>query len=256
MVKTTSLILFLLLSFVLSGLGYEYRIWEDVNGKQYTGRFVRELFGKLTIEDKEGNEETLGIAELSDKDKKYIRVMIPPEIEIEVRTKTRRLEKRPATNVQDDKEFVHSIVAQIEKKSQRPFTSRMNIEVLLVAEEIEGDNYVLLGRFEDSFLLVEEKDYQYTYESPKVQTAEFTDICNERRKGELYVGHILYITSMEGERILTDATIPQWMQDPEIIDKLRDLSIRWAPSVRSRHFDRKGDKVPPPRPSSCPERTT
>jgi hypothetical protein len=27
---------------------HELRIWEDVNGNQFEGRFLRELFGKLT----------------------------------------------------------------------------------------------------------------------------------------------------------------------------------------------------------------
>jgi hypothetical protein len=254
--RKKNLILFIACVCALAGQAYELRDWEDANGNRFKGRFVRELFGKLTIEDNDGNLETLAIEELSDVDKKYIRVMIPPKIEVEIRTKSRRMKKRPATNVQDDIEEVHSIVAQIAKKSQRPFTSRLNIEAFVVAEEVEGDNYILLGRFEDSFLLIEEKDYQYTFESKPVLTTQFTDICSESRKGELYDGHVLIITSQEGEQILLDSNLPTWMQQPELLDKLRKLSARGAPSLRSRHFDKNGEKVPPPRPRICPERTT
>ena len=197
--RKIDLIILILSACALFTQAYELREWEDVNGKRVTGRFVRELFGKLTIEDEDGRQETLEIADLSDVDKKYIRVMIPPKIEVEVRTKSSRLKKRPATNVQDDIEKLNSIEALITKKSQRPFTSRLNIEVFLVGEEVEGDHYILLGRFEDSFLLLEEKEYQYRYESKKVQTTEFTDICSETRKGELFEGYILIITSMQGE---------------------------------------------------------
>ena len=77
-------------------LAYELREWKDVNGKSFTGRFVRELFGKLTIEDDEGNDSVFEIEDLSDLDKKYIRVMIPPKIEAVVRTQSNKLEPRPA----------------------------------------------------------------------------------------------------------------------------------------------------------------
>lgn len=254
--RKTNLIIFILCACVLASQAYELREWEDVDGNRFTGRFIRELFGKLAVEAEDGSETTLEIQDLSDVDKKYIRVMIPPKIEAVTRTQSRKLKPRPADLTRDDIEKVHSVVAQIVKKSQRPFTSRLNTEIFLVGEEVEGDNYILLGRFEDSFLLLEEKDYQYELRSPQVPATQFTDLNSNGRKGELYKGHLLIITSMEGEVILMDSNLPKWMRDSDMIKNLRELSIRGAPSVRSRHFDKSGKKAPPPRPQSCPERTT
>ncbi|QHI70360.1 hypothetical protein [Tichowtungia aerotolerans] len=237
---------------VTAGKAYELRDWEDVDGNRFKGRFVRELFGKLTIEDDEGNQSTFEIADLSDMDKKYIRVMIPPKVEVVVRAETKRLPKRPADLTRDDIEDVYWLSADITKKSQRPFTSRLNVEAFLVADEYEGDNYILLGRFEDSFLLLEEKDYGYTYKSPKVQCTLFSQLSTGERKGELYKGHIFIITSQQGDVVFTHSSLPKWMQEPEMIEKLRDLSVRGAPSVRSRHFNKEGEKVHPPQPRYCP----
>ena len=147
------------------------------------------------------------------------------------------------------------MVADVSKKSQRPFTSRLNIETFLVADEHEADNYILLGRFTDSFLLLEEKDYQYTYRSPSVQCTLFSQLGSGERKGEVYKGHIFIITSMQGDVVLMLSNLPTWMQEPEMLDKLRELSIRGAPSVRSRHFNKEGEKTPPPRSRYVPVTT-
>jgi hypothetical protein len=253
--KKQFVILLVMLSAVQIAFSYEMREWE-VNGKMVRGRFERELFGKLTIVDEEGNETRFEVAELSDKDKKYVRVMIPPEIEVVARTKDRQLPRRPMALYRDDIEKVHSVTATISKKSQRPFTSRLNIEIFLIAEEVDGDNYILLARFDDDFLLLDEKDHQYIYQSKPVQTTQFTDIGSDDRKGELFKGYVLIITSMQGDVLVTQSNLPSWMQEPKFLDKMRELSIRGAPSVRSRHFDKSGNKVAPQRPSNCPLKTT
>lgn len=253
--RKRALIFWILLGVVTLSQAYDLREWEDVKGNRFKGRFVRELFGKLTIEDDDGNESVLEIEDLSDVDKKYIRVMIPPKIEAVVRSQSKTLPKRPADLTRDDIEDVYWIVAEISKQSQRPFTSRLNIEVFLVAEEHEADNYILLGRFTDSFLLVKEKDYKYTYKSEKVQCTLFSQVGSGERKGEDYKGHVFIITSLGGDVVFMHSNLPTWMQQPELLEKLRELSIRGAPSVRSRHFNKQGEKTPPPRPRYSPVST-
>ena len=250
------LVMLSLCAVVLSGFAYDMRVWEDVDGAQVTGCFYSELFGKVTVEDEAGKKTILAIEKMSDPDKKYIRVMIPPKIEVEVRTKTNRVKPRPMALWRDDIEKVDVVTATVVKKSQRPFTSRLNAEVFMVAEEVEGDNYILLKRFDEEFLLMEEKDYQYEVRSQPMLTVKYTNITDNKPKGELYKGHLLIITSMQGDVVATDSNLPKWMQQPEVVENLRELSKRGAPSLRSRHFDKSGKQVPPPRPTSCPMRTT
>jgi len=252
MMKKISLILGFLAVCTLAVSAYELRVWEDVDGNKTTGRFSRELFGKLTIEKEDGSVVTLGIKDLSDVDKKYIRVMIPPKIDAVVRDESRRLPKRPAAYARNDIEDDDYLVAEITKKSQRPFTSRLNIETFLIADEHESDNYVVLGHFTDDFLLVQEKDYSYTYRSPTARCTLFDQIGNGQRKGEDFKGHIFIITSQQGDVVFMHSNLPSWMSEPEMIKKLRALSIRGAPSICSRHFNKDGEKVLPPRPAYYP----
>lgn len=248
--KKTGFIVLVLCSFAALSWAYELREWMDVNGNTYQGRFVRELFGKLTIKDDQGEESTIAIADLSDLDKKYIRVMIPPKLDVVVRTQSKKLPRRPMALWRNDDENEYYLAAQISKESQRPFTSRLNIEVFLVADEHPTENYILLGHFTDDFLLAGDDDEPFTYRSPRVQTTVFDETGTNKRKGEDYKGYILIITSQQGELVFMQSDLPQWMQETAIIEKLRELSVRGAASVRSRHFNKAGEKVPPPRPNN------
>lgn len=246
--KKINWIICVLLAAGCAGAEYELRTWQDVDGTEFQGRFYREMFGKLTIKTEEGEKKILAISDLSDLDKKYVRVMVPPLIEVEVRTKKIPIPARPQFYPRFEDNNNNIVTVTIDKKSQRPFTSRLNVEVFLIAEEFEGDHYILLSYKKGDFLLLEEKDYRYVFRSDPTKTSLFEDLMTTRRRGEVYLGHIVIISSMQGDVITLTASVPKWMQQPEIIDKLRDLSVRGAASVRSRHFDKTGNKVDPPRP--------
>ena len=254
--KTSFFTVICLLSIVTAGFTYEMRTWEAVDGHPFKGRFYREMFGKLTIEKDDGTRVVLGIETMSALDKKYLRVMIPPKIEVEVRTKTKQLHPRPMALWRDDIEKMHIVTATILKKSQRPFTSRLKAEMFMVGKEADGDNYILLKRFDEDFLLIEGKDYQYEVRSPPVKTTRYTNITDNAPKGESFYGYLLILTSMQGDVLMTDSNLPAWLQQPEVVKNLRELSVRGAPSIRSRHFDKTGGQVPPARPTACPMRTT
>ena len=53
----------------------------------------------------------------------------------------------------------------------------------------------------------------------------------------------------EDEIIVMDSNFAKWLEDEDVVENLRELSIRGAPSPRSRHFDKTGKKIPPPRPA-------
>lgn len=246
--KTTDWIFLVLLGTVFAGSAYEVRTWQDTDGTEFKGRFYREMFGKLTIETEEGDKKVLAISDLSDLDKKYVRVMVPPLIDVEVRKNVVEIPPRPAMWTRMEKKFNNISSARITKKSQRPFTSRLQAEFFLIGEEYGDGDYLLLSYKKGDFLLLEEKDFQHTFKSEIGRTTLSEDLLTRRPRGEEYVGHILVLSSMQGDVIRIDSQAPKWMQEPEILDNLRELWVRGAPSIRSRYFDKTGQKVPPPRP--------
>ena len=61
------------------------RVWENVNGLQIKGKFIREIFGSIEIRRPNGELHSISIEDLSAEDLTYVRTLIPPEVEISVR---------------------------------------------------------------------------------------------------------------------------------------------------------------------------
>ena len=227
---------------------YELRTWRDKDGAEFKGRFYLEMFGKLTIETESGEKRVLAIADMSDFDKKYVRVMIPPKIEVKVRTKSFRIPDRPQFYPRPEVNESYTVIARITKKSQRPFTSRLKAELFLVAEEIVGDSHVLMSYTEGDFLLLEEQDFEHEFKSKPTKVSSYEDLLTKRKRGDVYKGYLLVISSMQGDVVAIESNLPSWMQEPVVVGNLRELAIRGAASIRSRHFGKDGKKVPPSRP--------
>jgi hypothetical protein len=173
--------------------------------------------------------------------------MVPPDLEAEVRTQSTLIPPRKQFFKRDETTEDHVVSAIITKKSQRPFTSRLNAEIFLIGEEVEGDNHILLSRTEGSLLLPTARNSEVEFKSSTTRTIRFRDVVSDEFKGELYQGYLLLITSQQGDMLLMESNLPSWMQESAVVENLRALSIRGAASVRSRHFDESGNKVPPPR---------
>jgi len=255
--RTLYLILTVVICVAQAGWAYDIRIWEDVDGNQFEGRFYREIFDKLTIEDEEGNQKTFEVEDLSELDKKYLRTIVPPELEAKVSRKTRQLPGRenPRRQVTN---FRYKIFIEVKKKSQRPFTSRLKAEIFMIAEENTESEYCLINKTTAEFILpLKKKNTVIEMESPWVPMRIWEGVGAWPRGARLgmdYAGHLLVISNMQGDICLTDSNLDssfnRWIRDPETIQNLRDLWTRYPGrgAWLSRLFDKTGSKVPVPRP--------
>lgn len=248
MMKRSGLLV-VFMALCLFSRGAEMRVWEDKDGNQYRGVYVREMFDKVTIRTEEGRDIRIELNDLSAHDRKYLRVMVPPEMEIAVETESRPRSKQYDDQYDqdnDDTVFL-TATAQIRKKSQRPFTSRLTAELFLIAEEVQERNcYILLSKTESSFLLGDHNDNQHTFETKPVTLMVYTEWTNERR-GPKYIGYVLALSDVEGDIVQVDTDI-DWLADK--VPELRELYARGAASRYSRYFDKDTvQKRPVPRPS-------
>jgi len=222
--------------FILCGLlQAEVRIWTEKDGTQYEAEFVRELFNKVTLRDAQGNEHRIAVEDFSEHDRKYLRVKVPPVVDIEIR-KIVEIKPKPI-EVYDMDDNVNSLIraeVHIKKKSRRIFTSRLRAELFFIAEELDGKNYILLGKSETSFLLGEHNDNMHEFTSDPVETVSYRDYNTDLR-GSAYVGRVLAISDADGNVVQVDSDI-KWLENK--VEELRELYIRGAASVYSRHFDK------------------
>jgi hypothetical protein len=237
------IICFFSLTFACAVFSAEVRIWEDRDGNQYEAEFVRELFDILVLRDLNGKEHQLAVEDLSEHDQKYIRVMVPPVMEIDFSKKT-RFKPKPIelSDSDDDITILLTGTVCVYKKSKRPFTSRLKAEVYFIAEEVDGDNFILLERAGSDFLFTDQDTYEFT--TDEIEFASFRAITGQRR-GEEYLGYLVAVLDARDNILLVKTDIP-WLEDKA--GKLRELYLRGAASRFVRNFDKNVEKTEVPRP--------
>lgn len=245
-------IFWILLSLAHAGFAYEFRVWEDVNGNQFRGRFVKELLGKMVIEDKDGNIKRVEIEDLSELDQKFARTRVPPEIDANVSRKSHQIAPRPADSPQPITMNEYQIKVELRKKNQRPFTGRLRAEIFMIAEENISGDYVLMNKTTEEFLFpLISKNVTVELKTPWVRMKIYEGgyMGNGTRIGQVYAGYLLVVSTMQGDICYTDTSLRPWIEDPEVIQNLRDLWMKGRALWLSRLFNEKGEKIPPPRPS-------
>ncbi len=240
---------FVLIGLFASTAFSEMRVWQDKNGQTYTAEYVRELFDKVTLRLESGDEVRLDVEALSEHDQKYLRVMVPPQIEIDCRVH-RDYQEPPWDLWHGDNAVLTRVQAEvsIRKVSKRRFTRRLFAEIYVIAEEVDGDHYVLLTKTESSFVFSDLNDNRHQFVSEPYTTRVYTEYNGIQRRGEKYHGYLVVIKDADGNIVKTDTDMDDWITDPDVMANLNDLALRGAPSVRSRHFDRTGQKTKVPRP--------
>jgi len=247
MKKTT---IFSLLFLIVGSVFAEVRIWNDKNGNSYEAEYVRELFDKLTLRTTDGKEVRLAVEDFSEHDQKYLRVMVPPNLAVDFQKKSWTKEKpKELWDMDFDTIIVTRANVTITKESKRPFTSGLRAELFLIAKEVDGRNYILLSKTDSSFLLVDENENTHVFKSVPVETQNYLEYNEMQRRGEEYEGYLVVVSDTRGNIIQTKTDISRgWIEQPDVIKNLRELSLRGAGSLRSRHFDKTGSKVKTTRP--------
>lgn len=232
----------------------EMRTWTTTKGASYTAEYVAELFGKVTLRDAAGKEFRVPLDAFSEHDQKYLRVMVPPEMEIKFDKKNNPFPPRKMIGERFNERVSIESRAAVRKISSRLFTSSLNLEIFLVGTAIENRSYILLSKSEFKFLFGPEADSTREFKLEPVVIADFIDDTHFAHRGETYLGYLAVISDARGNIVKTQTDIDVWIESPAVIEELRKLAVRGAPSVRSRYFDQTGHKVDPPRTQYYTER--
>ncbi len=235
MKKTTLLLLFFSLTFSVFS---EMRVWKDKAGKTYEAEYVRELFDKLTLKTAGGKEIRLPVKDFSEHDQKYLRVMVPPNLEIDFSKKT-SIKPKPIEMFDQDNDTVTilSTTVKIIKDSKRPFTSGLKAELFLIAEEVAETQYkILLTKTDRSFLLPEEKGDSYEFKTKPIELQVYTEYDESSRRGPVFVGYFIVVTDKQGN-VVQEKTDVLWLEGKG--QELRLLYQNGAGSRYSRYFDKK-----------------
>lgn len=243
--KKLAFICFLLTATFFSGPVFsELRVWEETSGVQVKAEFERELFDSVQLRRPDGSLYSVPLENLSAQDIKYIRTLIPPEIELSVRTKKRSKERNPNTTRADYEQFqdnidVVTLTVKVEKKSRTDYNGILRLEVYLIGREVfTPDIYRLFEKKASEVKFTEENEGIYTFES----AADFRVYMeyNYDMRGADYDGYLAVVKDPKGNKLASDTNI-SWLKDEANVEALRQFRV-------DQFFDKSCTKRSVPRP--------
>lgn len=228
----------------------EMRTWTTKDGEKVEAEYKAVVGGNVILQkEQRGKQLKVPLESLIEEDQKYVALAEPPQLNISF---SKSIEKRPwpiyeytAESLQRwtptyyDAVFGFSVV----KESANPYEFPLTATVYVFAEEIDGDNYVLLSKFTpEPFTLTEENNERFEYwDSQAVAMEDY--ICtyglSNKRRGEKYGGYLIVIRDVQGEIIAHESPYKWVFENLETLDKL----------PVGKHMDKTCQRVGPPRPT-------
>ncbi|QHI70516.1 hypothetical protein [Tichowtungia aerotolerans] len=251
MMKTLHSIIFASVFAVVS-LAEGARMWTDVDGTRFEGTFVRELLGRIQVRDTEDKLRMIPVEKLSNADLNYLQHKIVPEVDITVRKKSRQKPEMEWT-ISGDKTTLYTCQITLEKKSDMDSKAKLTAELYFIADEEDGDNYILIEHATKQFVFPEGKNSQIEWVVNDIPIRRYFAgwaVAAAKWRGGTYLGYIVTVLDPQGEIVdyKTDLGNEDWMSDvPTTVRKLRKLAYEGRGSVYSRHFTKNIEKAKLPR---------
>ncbi len=219
------------------------RMWTDEGGERFEGTFVRELLGRIQVRDTKDQLRMIPVDKLAKADLKYLQDSIVPEMDIKVRKET-DLKPEMEWTISGDKTTLYTFKITLDKKSDMDCNTRLTAELYLIADEEDGDNYILIERAENKFVFPHGRDSQIEWVVENLPIRRYFSgwaVTSAKWRGGTYLGYIVTVLDSKGNVVAskTDIGNVAWMQDglPAAVEKLRLLAYEGRGSVYSRHFD-------------------
>lgn len=240
-----------MLSLFAQGTGA--RMWTDVDGTRFEGTFVRELLGKIQVEDAEGDLRMIPIDKLAEPDQLYIQQKIVPEVDITVRTNSRQKPEMEWT-ISGDKTTLYTCKITLDKESDMDSKAKLTAELYFIADEEDGDNYILVQYEKQPFVFPEGRNSSYEWIVKDIPIRRYFAhwaVTSAKWRGGTYLGYIVTVLGPKGNVIeyKTDMSNEDFLADgvPAAVEKLRRLAHEGRGSVYSRHFTDDIEKARLPR---------
>ena len=221
-IKKIFRILILLCLIITTAESYQMRVWEDVNGLQIKGKFIREIFGSIEIRRPNGDLHSITIEDLSAEDLTYVRTLIPPEVEILVRASESAKERNEEFIWANDKVTVVSANVEVRKKSRSPYQGTLKAEIYLIGKEMVTGAYTLAGMATSRVHFTEENKGRYTFKTSAIYRV-YEEYNELEIRGASYEGYLVVVVDPQGNKIATDTDL-SWLLD-ENIDKIRNFYV-------------------------------
>ncbi len=217
--------------------GTELRTWTLNNGKSIEAKYVTLMGGRVVLKSKRGKVIKVPPSEFSEEDSNLLELLDPPDLRMDFKRDTSNFKVlyNPNTGmaIPTAQEFAGGVL--ITQQNMKKYTHPLRVELYVIADEYDGNNFILLDRQIKTFTPTPEGSFEF-YGKKKI-LRRYENYGGTLR-GEKYKGYMILVYDERGVLIAQNLS-HDWLLD--IVEKLRVFPV-------GRHFNKQGERVHPPRP--------
>ena len=201
------------------------------------------MAGNVVVKTSRGKQRKVPYARLSGADQLYVDLANPPEFNLDFPKKSRQIplpdpgpfqNKLPVMQL-----FDYTFGVKIKQLSTGDYNHPLTVEYFAIAEEVDGDNYILLERGSDTFTPSDVTTKFHEFYGEPVRVERFATRESAPLRGCKFGGHLITVTDARG-KIIQHKASSAFLWD--VLEDLKKIPV-------TRHFDRDGQRVCPPRPT-------
>ena len=222
------------------------RTWSLLGGRTLEAQFVTVIGNKAVLKSGKGRQHKVPVEQLSLEDRLHMDLAYPPDFLINF-SKTSEFVPAPKPSpvqhgMRPLKRSDYIFGTELKQKSAGAYPHELFVEFFAVGEEIDGDNYVLLDRQLSTFTPSKENKGSLEFHSPEaIRLTAMAMRSAAPMRGTKYGGYLVTITDERG-KIIQYKTSHKWLF--ENFGNLKKLPV-------GKHFDKRGIRVGPPRPTQA-----
>ena len=217
------------------------RHWVLSDGNEFDGSLLNLTSDTVWIKTADGKEVKVSRTRLSDEDRLYLELYSVPEMRIDFTEKTTQVQLPPIPGDNGDfpaKIMDYSFKVRVKLMDKLKYHYPLTVEYFAIGSELEGDNYVLWQRGQQTFVPSKENGCELEFSTDSLRRITSAMQVGNRMRGEKYDGYIVTVTDQRGE-IIAHRESHKFLFT--YLDRLKNLPI-------TRHFDNTCSRVAPPRP--------
>ena len=222
------------------------RLWTIEDGNTIEAEFVTYIAGNVVLKTSRGKRLKIPFSRFSEADQRHIDLANPPEFKIDFLRKSSQVpipDNGPWANVPIMHLYDYTFGVRIKQSSSGNYSHPVTVEYFAIGDEVDGDNYILLDRGSDTFIPSDIKKGSlkgsYEFRGTPVRVERYPSRASAPMRGAKYGGFMITLTDVRGKIIQQEASSDFLL---DIREKLKNLPV-------TRHFDRDGQRVSPPRPT-------
>ncbi|MDF7799086.1 hypothetical protein P4C99_06400 [Pontiellaceae bacterium B1224] len=219
------------------------RLWTTADDNTFEAEFMTKMASYVVVKTENGKQHKVPYTQLSEADQHYVNLATPPDFDINFTKKSKQIEPPDpppwSSAVLNQQLFEYTFGLQIKQKGTGDYNYPLTLQYFAIGEEVDGDNYVLLARESTTFTPDDSNNKSHEFYGEPVRVDRMATRDTAPMRGVKYGGFLITMSDSRG-KIIQHKTSSNFLFD--ILTELKRLPV-------SRHFNRAGERVTPPRPT-------